>query len=269
MSTVNITADALVCLRADKAQAKRFKFNDPTAPWFITEEGQAMAQTALSVDPAYNDYNLARYHYFQYQLALAFNQYEQVLVLGSGFDTRAIRLAQSNGGPNVFEVDLPEVIHSKQRILEEHGINLPKQLKLIGADLASSDLKQTLVAAGFNVHKPTFVMIEGVMFFLTAAITANLLNPAHLGLSGGSRVVFDFWRDERVELMNKALKQATGHTLFEPLPYAHNNTALMERFTQLGYSVTLISLQTLACEQFASEIEDTPPHSWLIAEAHL
>lgn len=269
MTSVNITADALVVLRADKNLSARFRFNDSTASWFITEQGKAMAAMAQSVDPAYVDFNMTRYQYFQYELAMAFNQYEQILVLGAGYDTRAIRLAQSNGGPNVFEVDLPQVIDSKKAILAEHGLEIPQKVKLISADLADKQLRTTLQTHGFNPTRPTFVMIEGVIYFLPTTVSALLLDPSHLGLTRGSRVVFDFWCRNRIDAMNKAVKEKIDKPLFHPLAAMDDTQQLLKALDDEGYKVKLCALEKQAREKFASVANDPVHDSWHIVDAQL
>lgn len=269
MTKVNITADALVVLRADKTLAEQFLFEDPTAAWFITEQGKAMAQMAQAVDPAYVDFNMSRYHYFEQQLSRAFEQFKQILILGSGYDTRAIRMAQDNPDPSVFEIDLPEVIESKQALLVEHDLKIPTSVKLLSADLSDNGFPEQLKKAGFDADKPTFVMIEGVVFFLPSMLTDKLFCPRHLNLAPGSELIFDFWCKDRVDLMNALVSERIGKGLFHAIDKATDQHQMSALLNQYGYQADIKSLQDIAQGQFHSKVNDLPPQSWLLACARL
>ena len=54
----------------------------------------------------------------------------QVVLLGAGFDCRALRLAELEAA-TVFEVDFPDQLASKRAVLEEAGVALPDRIRFV------------------------------------------------------------------------------------------------------------------------------------------
>jgi methyltransferase (TIGR00027 family) len=89
----------------------------------------------------------------------------QVLVLGGGFDTLALRLAADFPGTRVLEIDHPATQKAKRQGLERLG-SLPPNLSLVAADLARVPLVDVLSTSGFNARLPTAYVIEGILMYL-------------------------------------------------------------------------------------------------------
>lgn len=88
----------------------------------------------------------------------------QVVLLGSGFDTRYYRFhpfPQFAGIP-FFELDYPELLDYKHRTI----LSSPSTHKLIGADLAQEDWAHLLTENGFNPSLPTCWILEGLLMYL-------------------------------------------------------------------------------------------------------
>jgi len=124
----------------------------------------------------------------------------QVIVLGSGYDTRAIRFAQK--GLKFFEVDLPEVSSTKsalvQKYLDANGNggddgDTVAHIKYDLNDLAKTDnsLLRTLKDAGLEDGGdiPTCVICEAVLFYLNPAAVQNLVGEL-FGFAPAARFVF-------------------------------------------------------------------------------
>lgn len=100
----------------------------------------------------------------------------QVLVLGAGYDTRALRLPEL-AASRVIEVDHPATQSHKRAVLERHGIASPAEL--VAWDFEArpmEDLAEELVAvAGHDPTAPTLTIWEGVTMYLSEpAIEASL-----------------------------------------------------------------------------------------------
>jgi methyltransferase (TIGR00027 family) len=111
----------------------------------------------------------------------------QVVVLGAGLDTFAYR--NPHEGLRVFEVDFPATQTWKRERLAEADI--PEgDVRYVGVDFLRDDLRQRLVAAGFDPARSSVVMWLGVVFYLTPDAVAGTLRT----LAGFSRctVVFDY-----------------------------------------------------------------------------
>jgi methyltransferase (TIGR00027 family) len=112
----------------------------------------------------------------------------QIVLLAAGLDARAFRLAWC---PEVelFEVDLPEVLLFKERVLAAMSAAALCRRVTVAADLRG-DWPQTLIAAGFRPGAPTAWLLEGILMYLTEGERDRLLDRltalsapgSHLGL---------------------------------------------------------------------------------------
>ena len=111
----------------------------------------------------------------------------QLLILGAGFDTRSF--THSRGLP-VFEVDLPRIQALKRRLLLESGWRRD-DIVFAPADFKEARWLDALTARGFNPALPTFVLWEGVSYYLPApAVVETLRAVASLG--PGTVLAFDY-----------------------------------------------------------------------------
>ena len=78
---------------------------------------------------------------------------EQVVILGAGFDTRAIRMRDALTHTHVFEVDHPTTCRRKKSCLAHLG-RLPSNLTFVAVDFETADLRRALRDA---VPEPTRV----------------------------------------------------------------------------------------------------------------
>ncbi len=128
---VQITADALIDTRVHSPLARRLAIECPYDPFFLTEAGGELAKMALALDPVYEQFNLVRYAWFAGKMSDHAARYAQLVILGSGYDTRSLTLpALQAGDCRVFEVDLPDLLTVKQRVLADHGVSLPEHLRI-------------------------------------------------------------------------------------------------------------------------------------------
>lgn len=90
---------------------------------------------------------------------------EQVVILGSGFDSRAYRIPGMDG-VRVFEVDQPRTLFVKQKKLKRMLGPMPKGVAFVETDLNIQKLEQALIDAGFDLKRPAFFIWEGVTNYL-------------------------------------------------------------------------------------------------------
>lgn len=257
MPEVHVTADALIALRATSPLAVRWSVAAPYDRLFATQAGRRLADLALSVDPVYEAFNLARFRWFSERFADAVAADRQVVLLGAGFDTRGDGLAAS--GADVFEVDFPEKLAEKAAVLAAAGVVRPTRLRSVGTDLAGP-VGDRLAAAGLDRTKPTAVFLEGVSFFLAVDVLARLLDNSALGLAPSTTFAFDAWTHARVALMAERVAAATGRRLFGDAGFAEDAAAALP-----GHA-TLADL----CARYGEPVVGEPlPGSWFVAEIAL
>jgi len=264
-----ITADALVDLRLNHPLAKQQRLLCPHDQLFWTEAGRDLAQMALAVDPVYASFNIARYRWFTERLLRAADDVPQIIILGAGFDTRAMTLPQlAQRKLQVFEIDFPDKIAAKLEILARHDIRPPLGLNHIGADLGDALLRTKLTTAGYRRDLPTVVLMEGVHFFLPEATAGAVMDPRMLALAPGSSLVFDLWTSPRQVAMNAKVEAKLGRPLFGRSPLGDSMAAVALQAQDLGYGdIQVLSLERLCAAYGIAADRDALPESWLILEA--
>ena len=96
------------------------------------------------------------------------NGARQVIVLGAGLDTLAIRMAKNHATVGFFEIDLPHTQQTKIRILEQTNHAIPHNCIFKSADLSQASLESVLCEEKtFDRNLPTLIIIEGVLMYLT------------------------------------------------------------------------------------------------------
>lgn len=120
----------------------------------------------------------------------------RVIVIGAGLDTLGLRLTAEMPQIEVIEIDHPATQDAKRRALAGSAIAPPANLRFVACDLAAAPLP----AALFDSDKPTVVIAEGVLMYLSPTEIAKLFLDLH-GLSRVRiRMLFSFmtlWPDGR------------------------------------------------------------------------
>ncbi|KAJ4967156.1 hypothetical protein NE237_019005 [Protea cynaroides] len=96
----------------------------------------------------------------------------QVVLLGAGMDARAYRLNCLKGS-NVFEVDFPELLHTKATLLQAAIGSTNEQLRMIAksvtrvaADIRDDNWLEKLQQSGFIPERNTVWLLEGILYYL-------------------------------------------------------------------------------------------------------
>ncbi len=115
----------------------------------------------------------------------------QLLLLGSGFDTRYLRLhIVANTHVHVFEVDLDTTIKEKAEVLRRKLGAIPPNLHLVPFDLNNRDL-HNLFDCGLELHTPTVCIWQGVSYYLPQNTVQSVVEFMGKGLPPGSTIGFD------------------------------------------------------------------------------
>src|SRR5678815_5010868 len=132
----------------------------------------------------------------------------QVVLLGAGFDCRALRFARELEGTTVYEVDHPATQSKKRRVLEgEHGA----RTEYVAWDFESrplSELPSELASRGHDRTKPTCTIWEGVTMYLTARAIDETLRCVRDYSSAGSKLVFNY--TDRARLDHPSFRDRMG-----------------------------------------------------------
>lgn len=117
---------------------------------------------------------------------------DQFVILGAGFDSRALRFDDRLGQTRVFEVDLPEVLALKNRHLAEAGRRSPQRVVQVPTDFAAGNPFDQLLAMGYRVDARTFFLWEGVTYYLRDEDVSGVLRFVGERSGPGSSLLFDY-----------------------------------------------------------------------------
>jgi len=114
----------------------------------------------------------------------------QIVILGAGLDTFALRTEPGTEQVRVYEVDYPATQAWKRRRLAEAQLALPPWLIFVPVDFERNDLAGKLVEAGFQQNSPAFFSWLGVVPYLTQDAIDRTLH--YMASIQHSEVVFDY-----------------------------------------------------------------------------
>jgi methyltransferase (TIGR00027 family) len=135
----------------------------------------------------------------------------QIVILGAGLDTFALRSPHGARQIRIYEVDHPATQTWKRQRLAEAQLALPPWLIFVPVDFERDDLGETLVSAGFQQNSPAFFTWLGVVPYLTRDAIGSTLD--YMASLQNSEVVFDYmeppqaFSEELRELVAKRTEQ--------------------------------------------------------------
>ena len=114
----------------------------------------------------------------------------QIVILGAGLDTFALRNPHGPQQIRIYEVDHPATQAWKRQRLAEAQIALPPWLILVAVDFERDDVAAKLVAASFPQNSPAFFTWLGVLPYLIRDAIDRTLD--YISSIPNSEVVFDY-----------------------------------------------------------------------------
>jgi methyltransferase (TIGR00027 family) len=127
----------------------------------------------------------------------------QIVILGAGLDTFALRNPHRAREIRIYEIDHPATQAWKRERLDEAQIALPRWLTLVPVDFEQDDVGEKLAAAGFQQNSPAFFTWLGVVPYLAENAIGRTLG--YMSSIQNSEVVFDYM--EPPEAFSEELRQ--------------------------------------------------------------
>lgn len=135
----------------------------------------------------------------------------QIVILGAGLDTFALRSPYASQQVPLYEVDHPATQAWKRQRLAEAQIAIPPFLHFVPVDFERDDWGARLAGAGFRPDSPAFFSWLGVVPYLTHEAVASTLE--YMASVAGAEVVFDYMESSEAfaegmkELVTKRTEQ--------------------------------------------------------------
>jgi methyltransferase (TIGR00027 family) len=149
--------------------------------------------TKIAAPKGIYEYIIARTKYIDalFRQALA-DKFDQVLIFGAGFDTRAIRFQDALGNTKVFELDVPVTQQSKNGQYQKRRLAVPPNLKFVAIDFDKELLPMKLDKVGFCRHRRGLFILEGLTMYLQPDSVHETFQTIRDFAGRGSWVVFDY-----------------------------------------------------------------------------
>ena len=202
----SITAENTAAVRAYESvrpSAERVCY-DPFAKYFLSEslirekEDPALLSELITTWdiglPGVCNSVLARTRFIDDCLAQALEDgLEQLVVLGAGYDTRAIRSDAIKHAIPVFELDHPATQKVKKQRLETNFGRLPAHVAFVPIRFESEQMTSKLIESGYDPLLKSFFIWEGVTYYIPASAVDHTLEVISGHSGPGSSVVFDYF----------------------------------------------------------------------------
>lgn len=187
-STLASTAHWTASARAMESARPDGLFRDP---WAASLAGPVGAEWIARRTPDSVIPIIIRTRFFDDFLQRVTREYalSQVVLMASGLDTRAFRLAWPEG-TQVFELDQPAVLQYKEQVLASAGAQPSCTRQVIEQDLAGP-WQSALVGSSFRPDLPSLWLLEGFLFYLPNDLIGSILESLSPMAAPGSWLGFD------------------------------------------------------------------------------
>lgn len=129
--------------------------------------GMLLAQKMSEKLPQLAHFVKARTHSID-QLITRNQDIDQLVLLGAGLDMRPFRMLDRISHAKVYELDLPEMLEERNRVLQLHGQHNPNRI-CIPANFLRDNLKEKLLCHGFLAEEKTVLLFEGCSMYFSEA----------------------------------------------------------------------------------------------------
>lgn len=120
------------------------------------------------------------------------NGFEQVLIMGAGFDTRAIRFMDSIDNTKIYEIDTSHTLNAKVKQLKKRKIKIPENNIYVSVNIDKEDVMTKLSKCEFNNNIKTLFILEGLTMYLSHKVIEETFKLISDCSAPGSLIVFDY-----------------------------------------------------------------------------
>lgn len=148
------------------------------------------------------------------------NNFDQIVILGAGFDSRFIRFY--NPKTKFFEIDVKEIQQNKINLIKKSKYKINENIFFIPLNLNHGDIKNKLIKKSFDPTKKTLFLLEGLIMYLSKIAVNRLFKSIIKIATLNSEIIFDFIYQKNIEdKQSEAVK--TVSSLGEKWTFGINN----------------------------------------------
>jgi len=163
----------------------------------------------------------------------------QLVLLGAGYDCRALRLRALADVP-VFEVDHPATQARKQRVLAKLGAASPAHYVTWDFEARPlAELPGALALAGLDRTRPVLTIWEGVTMYLTQGAIDASLRAIHDWSAPQSQLAMTYFERTRIESPSPMMRLVRGAVrgIGEPFIWGWNRDEVEPYLAARGFAV--------------------------------
>jgi methyltransferase (TIGR00027 family) len=179
-------------------------FHDPYAEFFLDDNAREdlhdldKIRNAISqyeqIMPGVNGAIVARIRFIdEYLLECTAGGFEQLVILGAGFDTRAYRFEDVKNNLRVFEVDHPATQQVKVEKIKEIFGTLPEHVVYVPVVFGADRFDRKLLEKGYNPELKTLFIVEGLLMYIPPPAADGLLSFIVNTSGRGSSLIADYF----------------------------------------------------------------------------
>ncbi len=142
--------------------------------------------------PGYYEYEIARTKHLDGILKQELDaEIDQLVLVGSGYDSRVHRFADRLGGVRAFEVDRPATLERKRRRVARRGY-ADSAPTMVALDLNLETPLRSLLGHGYDAAGRTLFLCSGVLMYLDPPAVDRVLRFVVEEAGEGSSICFDY-----------------------------------------------------------------------------
>jgi methyltransferase (TIGR00027 family) len=139
------------------------------------------------------EYVIARTKYFDAVFTEALKRgFDQIVVFGAGFDSRALRFDHLGRGTRIFELDAPITQKEKLEAYQLKELVIPENLVFVPINFNQESLAEKIAQAGFIAGRKSLFLLEGVTMYLSQDVIESTFRFIEDVSGAGSLIVFDY-----------------------------------------------------------------------------
>lgn len=118
--------------------------------------------------------------------------FDQIVIFGAGFDSRAERFDHLNKSTKIFELDAPITQQEKLKAFSKKKINVPANLVFVPINFNKENLSNKLIEAGFETRRKSMFLMEGLTMYLSSSTIDSTFSFFRDFSAMESLVIFDY-----------------------------------------------------------------------------